>query len=454
MAAAVRTVAIRRRAPAVTDPRTLVVALLITAATALPGLTAGAADRPAVPIDAPSIELYIDRDSGARLTQLDPETLADFAAGPAIETCASPYSCAISADGSTVVTTDGGWSADDESSPRSTVVVRDGLTGPERARFDLPGHLEMPRLSDDGSRLVVQRLDAVAEDVSPLPLPSWQVYRTAGGKLLATVEADGRAGWRESRIDSAASRLYHFAVAPVLGGSTPWPVELIAHDLSTGAEIGRLWLPDVLTGSWQTERVIDGDPLRAMLAPGLAISPDGRQIALVHADRDAVTLIDTETFEVERTVELARPTGLTDRLLGLLSLAPRTALAKEPAEGSTAWGTYAVDGRFLYVWGMRTGILDDGRAESYSTGLRLVDLSTGAVQAEGMPGVHIHSLNATPDGRSLYVLGWDKLRSENGFADVFPLVRLDAATLQAQAMRPFTAANLPGWVILQPVLRQ
>ena len=105
---------------------------------------------------------------------------------------------------------------------------------------------------------------------------------------------------------------------------------------------------------------------------------DGRQIALVHADRDAVTLIDTETFEVERTVELARPTGLTDRLLGLLSLAPRTALAKEPAEGSTAWGTYAVDGRFLYVWGMRTGILDDGRAESYSTGLRLVDLSTGA----------------------------------------------------------------------------
>ena len=185
----------------------------------------------------------------------------------------------------------------------------------------------------------------------------------------------------------------------------------------------------------------------AEFAPGFAISPDGRQLAVVHADREAVTLIDSERLAVERAIRLSRPTSLGDRLLQLLPLAPRGAAAKEPAEGAWLQAAYGVDGDRVYVWGIESTVDDAGRWDYYGSGLSVVDLTVGTVAAEVLLRTEVHGVWPSPDGASIYVVGYDEPRSLDAGANVFPLFRLDAATLATFAKREFSA---PRWLVLQP----
>ena len=185
----------------------------------------------------------------------------------------------------------------------------------------------------------------------------------------------------------------------------------------------------------------------AEVAPGFAISPDGRQLAVVHADREAVTLIDSERLAVERAIRLSRPTSLGDRLLQLLPLAPRGAAAKEPAEGAWLQAAYGVDGDRVYVWGIESTVDDADRSDYYGSGLSVVDLTVGTVAGEVLLRTEVHGVWPSPDGASIYVVGYDEPRSLDAGANVFPLFRLDAATLATLAKREFSA---PRWLVLQP----
>jgi CubicO group peptidase (beta-lactamase class C family) len=304
-----------------------------------------------------------------RLVRLDPDTLADRPDLPALEPDGSFW--ALSADGATLVSLGSAWNLE-----RTT--VGDARSGAERNRYPPPPPVRGVRLSADGARLVLQRVGPTG-----VPAPAWDVLETASGRLLAAVKAEAAAddGW-QSLIDPAGRRLYRLPLSESTERTGPQPLRIVAHDLTTGAEIGRLELPGVLAGSWRTERTVRGEPVRGVLHPGVALSPDGRTLAIVHADADRVTLVDAARLAVGRTVDLTRAVTLLERL----GLTPRTAYAKGPLDGAVREAVFGPDGRRLYVFGHETRAAETGDPDAGAgrgLGLQLVDLARGAVVAEG-----------------------------------------------------------------------
>jgi hypothetical protein len=160
------------------------------------------------------------------------------------------------------------------------------------------------------------------------------------------------------------------------------PAKLVITDLTTGREIGSFALPDVLVGSWTDETKGDastGEPFFVSISPGVAISPDGQQIAIVHATDDGITLVDTTALKVERTLTMKPKTGLFDRLFALLPLVPQTASAKM-GEITNARATYTADGKRLYVFGDDESINNDEPVMN-GHGINLVDLKDGTIEA-------------------------------------------------------------------------
>lgn len=418
-----------------------VAALTTAAMLALAVLGSFVAFRPAASPtgrEGPAVELYAvesSDDASVRLVPLDAATLADRGDGGRFED-AGDAALAFSADGSTLVGVqyrpDPGRVVnygEDGPDDAVTVSVRDGRTGAETIRFPSPAWITDPRLSRDGGRLVVEAVDT---EVEPRPIPpGWYVYDTGDGRLLATVE-NRRSVWA-SLVDPEARRLYHLTRS--LSSSVPGrrAAEVIAYDLGTGQEIGRLELPEVRIGPWETSDGADRGPGAEELTPGGAISPDGRTLAIVHADAEAVTVIDTERLVVERTVALTRPRGWRDRLAARLPLAPRVAAAKQ-ANGPGRAAVFAPDGRHLYVHGWNNQVRFVREPGDYrGIGLQLVDLERGIIVAEAFPDATLDAVLPTPDGREVYVFETDV----GGQGKPYVLRRLDARSLTVLAERRY-----------------
>jgi len=387
-------------------------------------------------------DLYAATDQyGRGLGPLDPVTLDDAAPGPTFD--APPVGLnqggAVewigSTDGSTVVaiaqlSNNGLATSPDE----VTIVVWDARTGAERARFHpTTGIVYSPRLSRDGSRLVLR--GEVFDTGEPLgPGESvWYVHDTADGRLLAMQPED--TGWGPFAIDPTATRVYQLIGDAAVHPTGPQPMHFTVSDLTTGDEIAQLELASVLGGTWPTEKERGGLPVMGRLSPGLAISPDGRTIAVVHANREAVTLIDAERLVVERTVDLARPRSWRDRLRDLVPLALQSAEAKQAEEGTWIGATFGGDGRYLYVTGSETEFGDGNRPTFLDLGIRVVNLEQGSIIAELPPGSAVDWVLPAPDSRSVYVFG---PMDQNNRTKGFILRRLDAATLDPLAERPFS----------------
>ncbi|MGH2535375.1 MAG: hypothetical protein ACRDJW_24200 [Thermomicrobiales bacterium] len=391
------------------------------------------------------------------VTPLNPKTLAEIAtdqpttsqppawAGSLSEEW-SPHLWALSADGSTYVAVESRQWINGVPVKEATIGVYDAQTGVERIRFDLPAFVRDTRLSYDGTRLVIQAHPNPAQigDVGRHDPPEWFVVDTADGHVVAKIESDEQNGWHaDSWIDPTASRLYRLFIPYSPEKTGPGATRIVANDLTTGADIARLDLPEVRSGVWVTDRThtVTGGveyPVIAELRPGVALSPDGKMLALVHADVDAVTLIDTARLLVERTVTLSRPIGWEDRLIALLPLVPADAAAKGAQEGTALQAVYAADGRHLYVFGSETTTDDEGEVAARSLGLRLIDLKQAeiAVSAEELADEWISRVVPSPNGRDLYVCGF-LLADDLTILSPSRLWRLDASTLEVHATRAF-----------------
>lgn len=405
-------------------------------------------------------ELYVSEDrNGRRFIQLDPMTLVRRDGTPPLEDGEAWWGV-TSGDGSTLVSIlepEGGaspWAPVEE----VTIVVRDGRTGVERTRFH-PAMLPAisPRLSHDGTRLVVQTIPMASgpPDAAETPVdvpPTWHVYDTADGRLLATVPHEQ---WRESyAIDRAGRHVYQLQVSVVSRDPAeltgPRPAQLIVTELASDGQTKQLTLPDVMSGYWATDRILRGSPATGFFAPALARSPDGPRLAIVHADEDVVTIVDAERLTVERTIRLARSEALRDRLFALLPLVPREARAKQAAIGTELRAVFGPDGRHLYVTGTDTVINAVGRLELRSRGLRVVDLGRGEIVAELSPDLwgrnYAPDPLVAPDGQSIYVEipKYPERRNTSAYL----LRRLDATTLETLAER-----EVWNWtsILLKPV---
>jgi hypothetical protein len=96
-------------------------------------------------------------------------------------------------------------------------------------------------------------------------------------------------------------------------------------------------LPEVLMGAWPDEFLIELPDsevgITRVANPGIAVSPNGRELAVVHAKDDGVTVIDATTFSVERTMTLKQKQGFVDRLVSKLPLALQHTSAKSREMG-------------------------------------------------------------------------------------------------------------------------
>ena len=397
------------------------------------------------------------RTESSRLLPVDPLTLADIPSADVVTLDGPGGTTAVSADGSTAVTLLFGRTAINPYPPEVTVAVRDFAAGADSITYELPLILNGPsvRLSRDGTRMVLM---AMPDDVEMIPPggggpPSWHVVETVTGRTLATVPGDPKGVWPSGTwIDPDATRLYRLLLDIGLDNTGPAPAVVVAHDLTTGTEIGQIEVPVVLGGMWDAGKTvpIPGStttmPVSGILTPGGTLSPDGSRLALVHADGDAVTLIDTARLVVERTVSIRKEAGIGARLASWLPLASQSAAAKVPPIGAIVRAAFAADGRHLYAWGSETEMDDEGIVTMLNLPLRLIDTEGGILVAETETGL---SSNVYPaaDGSALYTLSTGE--PDDGGNPPVLLRRLDPITLALEAERTFPGGPR---VILRPSL--
>lgn len=381
------------------------------------------------------VELIVsDGVPGRRLERVEPRTLAD--AGDAGLLAKPSIGWTLSADGSTSARIE--YQADGGDG-LYTAVIHDGLDGPERSRFQAPARVAMPWLNADGAVLVVLAPGGEQGETS-----NWLVIETVTGRLRTTVEAeglccgnDGRIATEKPLIDAQAGRLYKLvrSGSPTVPTAETASVQLVAVDLETGADLGRLVLPTAAAELWQDDDPnVNGD---RYFRPGVALSADGRRLAIVHPGIAAVTLIDAARLVVERTVAIRRPSGLLQHVLRLLLPLPQDAVAKAP-EGTNMRAVFGPDDRHLYVFGYEDTGFGPGNVPTFKgLGLHVVNLDRADLAADALPQEQIDLVLPAPDGRSIYTFGPEEPDGPDygGRPAHHVLRRLDATTLDVLAAR-------------------
>ena len=360
-----------------------------------------------------------DDASGQTLLPLDPTTLVDQPGGSL--TLPTP-DWAVSSDGSTVVTIE-------YTQGVPIIVVRDGFSGPVRNRVSVPVSqlIGTIALNRDGSRVLVNR---------QLEPSQWSVIDLASGKLLMSLDTKSPefSFFTPMQADSLqlspdGTRLYRFVFTDRADATGPQPLRVIAYDVATGKQLATQTYDAIQVGVWQTPGATEADSVSHIQGPGIAISPDGREIALAQPDGAAIMLIDAKTLAIERTVTLAQPTGLLERVLRGLGIVSQPAAAKE-IDGALREAVFSADGKTLYTWGDYSSTASTNGMQGL--GLTRVDLANGT-SSQVLSGALIGQVQPSPGGTSLYVTGYLPM-SGVSVAPRF-IQRLDPTSLKTLAQR-------------------
>lgn len=372
------------------------------------------------------------------LLPLDPQTLIEQ---PVTKTAKPGL---FSADGSTavdIVYPEGRANLNPED---SWIVVYDLQNGSERNRFHPPVRGIVAGLSADGIRLLLQP-DFSLSSYYPPPL-EWYLIDTSSGQELAHVKDENNACFRQNvYFDPTGQRLY-CVVDPILTqADEPQPMQMTAYNSESGLKIGGQELPEIYIGGTQTD--IDGRQVELFLEPAVALSPDGQQMAIVHADTNKITLLDTHQLTVERTITLEESSTLWDLFT------PATTFAKGPVLGTIRHTVYSPNGKFLYLFTQEIEMLPDEKIQESpgQHGLWLIDLEQGIITAKALAAYQIQWIEPASDG-TIYVFG----TTETGLGpyEIRPsspskLWHLDALTLDILAEREFTGYQAGRIVIAQ-----
>ncbi len=300
------------------------------------------------------------------------------------------------------------------------IIVKDLSSGSELARYDIPGGMYPADISLDGRRLVVLDLP-----YSP-GFSVWHVVDLQDGVRLSTIRAEGL-HW--VRFDPSGQRLIGWIVPRSLGLPGPRTPFLAAFAADTGEEVTRLELAGVAAGFWEEVRA-DDFTVHQFYEPGVALSKDGRRAAVLHADKEALTLVDTERMEILWTKSLRSSTSFLERLLGV-----RRAYAKL-AEG-VRWNLHlSPDGQWLYAFGDVEKFAPEDGQHIRGTGLLLIDVEQAEAVARGFEGQRIYWAATAPDWSAIYIYVEDALNHQTSLHRVLP------HTLQSSTARSIEQNNL------------
>lgn len=190
----------------------------------------------------------------------------------------------------------------------------------------------------------------------------------------------------------------------------------------------------MLAGFWQTDRVVDGRLVGASLDPGIALSPDGHRLAVLSAQEDMLTLIDTADLRVLWT----RPLRKQGDGFDWFGLRARSAAAKGESIGADRTLVFSATGRQLYAYGSSTRIDDRGASVIEPFGLLAIaadDGDGGRIVATGPADELVNWVQMAPDGVALYTC----VQRQGEEKTAFVMRRLDPATLTTLAERQFSA---------------
>jgi hypothetical protein len=411
--------------------------LMLIALLALIAAPALASD--ATPAAAPGYALYATVDDGRVLARLDPSTLADVP-GSRHDLARQYVDVVASADGSTSVVIDGrqgpleGW-----------IRVYNGVLDAERRAIDVSEPVFNPLLSADGSR-VVARTQWTCGPSGCDPV-AWYAWDTRAGAQVSVTQVDLASYAGVPMLSPDGSRLYvpYYEAPPPASPATPtpvgisatgpWPLRIAAYDIDTGGELARGGVPGVLAGSWPIDSELDSYAMEGLF-PAIALSPDGRTIAVVDAGMTELTVLDAVTLDVVTTRAIREPAGLTRRALAWLGILPQDAAAKA-IDGAWRSVTFAPDGASLYVTGYELDTSEAAReVTGHGFGVSRIDVATGEIVATGLDGAEVQQVVPSPDGATLYVMRSETPWWEPGGGSAQLLVRLDVATLEPLAERP------------------
>lgn len=297
------------------------------------------------------------------------------------------------------------------------------LVGTQLARFHPQVPLDLAAVSGDGASVSGLNLQD-----SHTPVRGWYTLNTASGRVTARVKLEG---WSDpSLYDGTTGRLF---VPTFAGGS----LTLTAYAASSGNEIGRLTMDGVQTNVEELTAGPNRLPIMRLHAPAIALSPDGRQLAVVQGDRNRLTVIDARTLHVIATHVLSQPASPVQRLFELTGLLPVTAYAKGIPQGVAFTARFSRDGRSLYLTGTQYEVDAAGTSIVKPIGVRLVDVASGEVRAEALTGFPVLWLGEAADRSALYALTPESKQSDPSCPCV--LHRLDPTSLQITAERRFEA---------------
>jgi hypothetical protein len=365
-----------------------------------------------------SFGLYLTQ--GIDLMPVDPSTLADVPLGADINlgdaSLPGVPSIVASPNGSTLATISYG---------PSRVRVFDARTGAERASFKPAVTMNIDGISDDGSQfygLFPQRVGSLQT--------AWYVMDGTNSHVVSRTLLPQRC-CVPTLYNPLTRRLFvmDLSQATFDGHVGPRTPGIVAYDTLTGRVVGRLKLVGVQAGSWTTKRLVRGHPVVEMQEPGFALSPDGRQIAVLDGSRDVLLTIDASHLTLEQTVSLSQPQGMLERLGEWIGLIPAIAQAKNFV-GANVDIRFSPDGRRLY----ETAFIGTLRAQSHFSysylGLWLIDVASGRIMAHAFSGTSLSDVQPAPDGSAVYAISPAAV-STQGCPCV--LQRLDPATLQVTA---------------------
>jgi len=386
--------------------------------------TAGHPEARAKPFQAPSSwGLFVSDGSSIlgswRLEKLDAGSLAD----------AEPYRqghgyTIASGDGSTLV------EIDYRNQPPAVHVI-DARSRNERPSFQ-PPFAAAPTLTPDGSRLFV--IDSTGH--------SWRVFDTTNGQIKGKLESgnDPCCGAYLFWLDPAGRFVYR-VLFPASGYNAKGPVtpDLVKYDLEVGREVARLRLDGVQAGIWQSGRMIGSEPVLTSLLPGVALRPDGSEMAVLHANGDQLLTIDTVAMKIRSS----RVITTSQKPTSWLSLWPRDAYAKYD-EGFQWNVAYSPSGRQL-VAAARQSIVDkQGNYSSKGLWVRLIDVDS-ATETARAENVDVVQFLWAPDSSAIFTLSVLSPTGSGLERAHMILMRLDSSTLAVAARREY---NSPRTILL------
>ena len=166
-------------------------------------------------------------------------------------------------------------------------------------------------------------------------------------------------------------------------------------------------------------------------SPGIVFAPDRDALHVVHPDQDRLTTVDFAALKVE-TVEIRPRLTWFERLL---TLGGGFAYAKI-AEGKSKQAATSPDGQLLYVVGKEDDLYQDKNGDwqvsSTPLGLQVIHIDSGELLRHYETDASL--LSISPDGSSLYLLGWDE---HMPWTEVLDAVTLQPSTrLEGMQLRP------------------